>query len=208
MASQAERRVLAYAPAERAVEFAALVRCAGGGRSWLMQPQSAGDLGVRMDRFFRDSLELGAERVVLIGSDSPTLPVEFVHQAFDELRDREVVLGPSDDGGYYLIGLARAVGSAVRTDVPGQDELAALGPQSGPYPFAALFDGIPWSTPQVWPRTITRLDRQGYSYAVLPTWYDVDEPADLDRLREELRRVTADESLGILRQRVSEILGG
>jgi rSAM/selenodomain-associated transferase 1 len=181
---------------ERQSEFAALLREAAtppvspwaeGQEPWLLAPQSPGDLGERMKHLFRAALAAGADRVVLIGSDSPTLPLEHVQQAFDKLRRHEVVLGPSDDGGYALIGLS-------------------VGP--GPHPGSALppvFDGLPWSTPHVWPETIRRLEDHGSSYAVLPAWYDVDEPADLERLRLELH-AAADESFQRLSQAVGEIL--
>jgi glycosyltransferase A (GT-A) superfamily protein (DUF2064 family) len=227
MAGIAEQSALVYTPAEREGEFAALVKeCArrqssplapreeiisrsemSTRASWSLQPQAAGDLGCRMQQFFEQSLAAGAERVVLIGSDSPTVPSEFVHQAFDELRRQALVLGPSEDGGYYLIGLSR-VGSAVRTDVSFADgePQARSGPHSGPYRLRPIFTDMPWSTPQVWPETMRRLDRQGYSYAILPAWYDVDEMADLERLRAELSSATDDASLRSLKQLLGEIV--
>ncbi len=184
--------------------------------SWSLAPQSPGDLGARMAHFFQSSLAGGAERVVLIGSDSPTLPIEHVRQAFDELRRHEVVMGPSDDGGYYLIGLVRGVGSAVRTGVHDSTDcdarrpdasMLANGPQSGPYCLPPIFDGMPWSTPRVWHETVRRLDDSGWSYAVLPAWYDVDEPADLERLRGDLRGVEGDAVFSQLKIVVDGIVG-
>jgi hypothetical protein len=96
--------------------------------------------------------------VVIIGSDSPTLPRQFLVDAFARLRTCDVVLGPSVDGGYCLIG--------ARVAVP------------------ELFTGIAWSTPEVLPETLRRL--AGYSHWLLPTWYDVDDAADLEHLREQL----------------------
>lgn len=95
-------------------------------------------------------------------SDSPTLPVAFLEQAFRALDDPavDVVLGPCDDGGYYLIGL-RA-------------------------PCPALFRGIVMSTSTVAAETLERARARGLRVACLPSWYDVDTPEDLERLIQEL----------------------
>jgi glycosyltransferase A (GT-A) superfamily protein (DUF2064 family) len=96
--------------------------------------------------------------VVIIGSDAPTLPRAYLHQALDELMAHEVVIGPSEDGGYYLIGATK--------------------------PLPELFVDVHWSTAEVLPTTLQRLG--GRSSVVLPPWHDVDEAADLLRLRAEL----------------------
>ena len=70
------------------------------GPAWKGEIQSAGDLGCRMRDYFAKAFDNGADRVLLIGSDTPTLPLEFVQRAFDLLEAHRVVLGPSDDGGY------------------------------------------------------------------------------------------------------------
>jgi len=152
----AERRVLAFTPADRRAEFQSLA-----GTAWRIEPQAAGDLGCRMERFFQSALDAGAERVVLIGSDSPTVPIGFVADAFERLRRSSVVLGPSDDGGYYLIGIAGAV--------------------------PPVFEGIAWSSPHVWDETVALLEQADLDFAVLSPWYDVDDSAGLERLAEELR---------------------
>ena len=139
-----------YAPADTREEFVDLA----AGR-WELTPQADGNLGQRMSAFFHAALASGSQRVVLIGSDSPTLPVLHVREAFSQLESHDVVLGPSDDGGYYLIGAAGQV--------------------------PAVFDQITWSTPRVWPQTIERLEHAGVRYFVLPPWYDVDDHNDLDR---------------------------
>lgn len=151
----ADRRILAFSPPERRAEFEALA-----GRCWQLAEQSAGDLGQRMQRYFKDAFERGASRVVLLGSDSPTLPVEYVEQAFELLNKISVVLGPSDDGGYYLIGAAERV--------------------------PPIFDDIAWSSEAVWEQTTNRLRSLGQDFRELPPWYDVDDEKDLRRLRDEL----------------------
>jgi rSAM/selenodomain-associated transferase 1 len=112
-----------------------------------LTPQGDGDLGQRLRRFLEEHMRSGTERIVVVGSDSPTLPVHFVVKAFDELQRAEVVLGPASDGGYYLIGCTRSVPMA--------------------------FDGIAWGGSTVLTETIARLDT-ATPLAVLPPWYDVD----------------------------------
>ena len=154
-ANVGDRRVLAFSPPERRAEFEPLA-----GQSWQLAEQSAGDLGQRMRRYFEEALAGGASRVVLLGSDSPTLPVEYVQRAFNLLSDVPVVLGPSDDGGYYLIGVAERV--------------------------PPIFDDIAWSSEAVFEQTARRLQSLGRDFRKLPPWYDVDDEQDLRRLKNEL----------------------
>ncbi len=102
-----------------------------------------------------------------IDSDTPTLPLGFLQQAIDLVMRPEidVVLGPTEDGGYYLIGL-RTV-------------------------HRELFEAMAWSTNQVLGETIRRSDAKGLRVACLPAWYDIDTPDDLVRLQAAL---TASES--------------
>jgi rSAM/selenodomain-associated transferase 1 len=103
----------------------------------------------------------GFDRVVLIGSDNPTLPSEPLEEACGALSSaRDVAIGPTPDGGYYLIGLG-----ALRR---------------------MIFDGIDWSTPRVYAQTLARADWLGLRVHPVAAWRDVDEPADLDRLSLEL----------------------
>lgn len=173
--SLAATRILCFAPADRTEEFARLA-----GADWQLQPQSAGDLGERMASFFRTSFERGCERVVLIGSDSPTLPVACVRQAYELLATHRVVLGPSDDGGYYLIGTSE--------NVP------------------LIFQNIPWSGPLVLAETLRRLEFARIPVAQLPPWYDVDDFEDLRRLAVELR-APSHEPLWDLSDAVNSALG-
>ena len=140
LADVGDRRALAFTPADREDEFR------GVQATWELQHQLApANLGSRMRHFFETSLGDGFHRVILIGSDSPDLPIDVLHQAFEELRDHEVVLGPSLDGGYYLIGAAGHVPD--------------------------VFDGMPWSSPDLWKTTIARLTDQRCRFAVLPTGF-------------------------------------
>lgn len=151
----ADRRILAFWPPDRAADFAQLA-----GRRWQCQPQSAGDLGARIQGYFDNAFAAGAEQVVLVGSDSPTLPRHYVELALTVLQDQPVVLGPTPDGGYYLVG--------ARDRAP------------------PIFDAISWSSSAVWGQTLDRLSSAGCRHYELPAWYDVDTAEDLLRLRREL----------------------
>jgi hypothetical protein len=122
--------------------------------------QVGGDLGERMHHALAELLE-EAEAAVLVGSDHPTLPPRFLHRAFSELEaGADVVLGPSLDGGYYLVGTRR--------------------------PRPTLFEGMEWSRPSVLARTEERAREAGLRAVRLPRWYDVDTMADLHFLRTHL----------------------
>ena len=149
-----DRRVLAFAPLSAADYFTSLVAA-----RFDLEPQTNGDLGQRMARFFGRHLQPASHHVVLIGTDSPTLPLEFVASAFDLLRDHDVVLGPATDGGYYLIGC------------------------TGHLP--PIFTGIDWGAATVLAATIQKLPPD-YRLGLLPPWYDVDTLDDWQMLRGHL----------------------
>jgi rSAM/selenodomain-associated transferase 1 len=137
------RRALAYAPPEAEAYFVNLVR----GR-FVLRPQADGDLGRRLAAFVAEELSAGAERVVLVGADSPTVPPAYLEQAFAALERADVVLGPAMDGGYYLLGCARRL--------------------------PPLFEGIGWGGHRVLLESVARLSDPSWRLAVLPPWYDVD----------------------------------
>lgn len=127
-------------------------------------PQRGEDLGARIWNAFDDFFALGFEGVCLLNSDGPTLPSAYLQAAAHALHaagDR-VVLGPADDGGYYLVGLKR--------------------------PHHRLFEDIAWSTARVLSQTLARAAEIGLEVARLPTWYDVDDQASLRTLYNELVR--------------------
>jgi rSAM/selenodomain-associated transferase 1 len=140
-------RVLAFDPKEREAEFATLV----GGR-FTLTPQGGGDLGQRLEAFVGRHLDAGARAVVVVGTDSPTLPVGHVEQAFADLERADVVLGPASDGGYYLAGCGRRR--------------------------PPIFEGIAWGTGRVLAETVAALKDPAWRLTLLPPWYDVDTPAD------------------------------
>ena len=132
-----------------------------------LMPQHGADLGHRERGIFEDLFREGFSQVVMIGSDLPTLPREHVVEAFDRLRasDDRVVLGPANDGGYYLIGLAARTGNESVPD---------------------LFTGIRWSTEWARADTVAAAARCGLAVDLLGDWYDVDDETGLTRVRTEL----------------------
>jgi hypothetical protein len=126
-------------------------------KAWALVPQSSGDLGARMADAFRHLLDGPDVRAVLVGSDSPDLPLVQVRRAFQKLKHRDVVLGPAIDGGYYLIGL--------RAPAPG------------------IFEGVAWGESTVLAQTMDAIERAGLTLSLLSPWYDVDDARSLELLR-------------------------
>ncbi len=120
-------------------------------------PQTNGDFGERLAQIFKGLHEEGARGMIILGADHPNLPADYLKQAVKTLRSGrdQVVLGPTEDGGYYLIGLNR--------------------------PHPELFDGIPWSSSSVLTATQERAQAFGLPVKLLPPWYDIDRPEDLSR---------------------------
>ena len=120
-----------------------------------LQTQSDGDLGARMHRALASSLARGTP-ALLIGTDCPVLDVRYLERAAKSLDDGDVVLGPAEDGGYVLVGLARDVD---------------------------VFSGVAWSTPDVMAATRAKLEALGVAWRELPPLWDLDTPDDLARYR-------------------------
>ncbi|MFN7327480.1 MAG: TIGR04282 family arsenosugar biosynthesis glycosyltransferase [Chitinophagales bacterium] len=119
---------------------------------FVKKQQVEGDLGARMSAALGAAFQEGAEKAILIGSDCPSLRAELLEQAFSALDQSEVVLGPTYDGGYYLIGMRRWL------------------PQ--------LFDGIAWSTETVLSATLKQVEVLGVTCSLLDQLRDIDEEAD------------------------------
>lgn len=150
-------RVIAYAPPGASGYFRE--QAPNGFR---LVPQEGKDLGQRLANALGHNLDLGYRRAVIMNSDGPTLPLACLEEAFSALEDADITLGPSYDGGYYLIGMKRL--------------------------HAELFQGIAWSTEQVFDQTLAKCQESGLLVHRLPKWYDVDVGADLDRLHRDLAR--------------------
>jgi rSAM/selenodomain-associated transferase 1 len=122
--------------------------------------QEGTDLGERMKNALYWGLGSSYQKVVIIGCDTPTLPVAFLCDAFVALDHHQAVIGPSTDGGYYLIGA-----TSVNTN---------------------LFANMAWGTDHVFQKTVEQLKADQWSYHLLPPWYDIDRPEDMTRLKEQL----------------------
>ncbi len=121
-------------------------------------PQQGSDLGRRMENAFESVFSEGFSRVVIIGSDSPDLPADFISAAFAKLDSFDAVVGPSSDGGYYLIGFKRK------------------------FFLPTVFSDIAWSGPSVFEKTKQILDTNQRQTFFLPQWHDVDTLGDLEAL--------------------------
>ncbi len=144
---------MALYPWERKAEMSAVV-----GEKYVLVSQQGRDLGERMGHVFIQLFAEAFQEIIMIGTDAPDLPAEFVVEAFSALADHDAVLGPACDGGYYLIGFRRGVFS----------------PQ--------LLDGLPWSTPEIFVQQLKRLREQNLQVYILPPWQDVDTLADLKKM--------------------------
>jgi rSAM/selenodomain-associated transferase 1 len=140
--------------------------------------QSGTSLGERLDNLLTEALASGSQRVVVMDSDSPTLPVGYISQAFEQLADADVVLGPTRDGGYYLIGLKQ--------------------------PQPHLLRQVQMSTPHVLSDTLALAEATGLTVALLPTWYDVDTIADLYHLNREIAGMNANTNAPATRRWLAE----
>jgi rSAM/selenodomain-associated transferase 1 len=154
-------RALAYAPGDAEAFFAALAP------SYTLLPQHGADLGERMDLALRHFLEAGYDQAALVGSDIPLLTAQTIAEAFGLLdRGADAVFGPADDGGYYLVALAR--------------------------PQPALLRSVHMSTPDVLRETLALAEVAGVHTALLHPLYDVDTPDDLRRLRGDIAAAPAE----------------
>lgn len=150
-----DRRVIAFDPPDAEAEVRALFG-QGTKTEWQFVPQVQDDLGARMREALVQQLDAGTSAAVLIGTDIPSLPAHHITRAFDLLRTKDVVLGPSTDGGYYLVGVSK--------------------------PAPEIFEHVEWSTPRVLAQTIDRIQSAGHTLGLVPPWFDVDTPDELDLL--------------------------
>ena len=127
-----------------------------GGRPCDLAPQVGGDLGERMSRAFVSAFGMGYRKVAIVGTDSPALQTCTLTAAFDRLDRADMVIGPAEDGGYYLIGLKS--------------------------PAPEVFKDIGWSGPEVLSETLAKAHGLGLSVELLPTLGDVDTFEDLGRI--------------------------
>jgi rSAM/selenodomain-associated transferase 1 len=148
--------VVAYTPDDARGEFGALAP------QFTLLAQEGADLGARLHTVLSALVAGGHVAAMAVDSDTPTLPVAYLQAAVDALSQPgpDVVLGPTEDGGYYLIGVRAA--------------------------HRALFEDVPWSTAGVLDVTLRRAEASGLRTLCLPAWFDVDTPDDMERLRTAL----------------------
>lgn len=124
--------------------------------------QKGKHLGERIIHAFEFAFSQNSDSVVVVGTDSPTLPSEFITQAFENLTESDAVLGATIDGGFYLIGLRKLK--------------------------REIFESVEWSSPQTFEQTTRNIENINLKLSLLPVWYDVDTPVDLKRLKDELAK--------------------
>lgn len=148
--------VIAYTPEDAGTELRAMAP------GFCLVAQRGPDLGVRLHTTLSSLLAAGHSAAIAVDSDTPTLPRDFLQRAVDVLSHPgpDVVLGPTEDGGYYLIGLRSA--------------------------HRELFEDVPWSTSRVLEVTLRRAGNAGLAATCLPKWFDVDTAKDLERLGNSL----------------------
>ncbi len=123
--------------------------------------QEGRTLGDKFINTFKDKFAEGYKKVIIIGSDSPTIPVEYIKQAFAELDSKDFVLGPCTDGGYYLVGAKKL--------------------------FENVFKNIPWDSSEVLNKTLDKLIAGKVKFSLLPFWYDVDNIDDLNFYKRHIK---------------------
>ena len=127
--------------------------------------QRGSSLGERLDDLLKQALNGGSQKAVVMDSDSPTLPADYLSMAFEQLTETDVVLGPTTDGGYYLIGVKQ--------------------------PQPRLLRQVQMSTSHVLADTLALAKASKLSISLLPSWYDIDTIADLRRLESEIAEMSA-----------------
>jgi len=142
-----EKKIIAY---EGSVEPVYLRKI---GRDFSFYKQEGENLGERMYNAFKSAQREGASKIIVIGSDSPTILPEFIEEAFDLLDNNDIVLGPAKDQGFYLMGLKEPSGD--------------------------LFKNVPWSTKGVFTQIIANAAFSGKRVAEVKEWYDVDDRESL-----------------------------
>ena len=151
-----ENTILAYSPPEEINALKGILPFQS-----IFIEQTGRDLGERMFDAFKFAFERDSDSVVMIGTDSPTFPADYIEQAFEFLElETDVVLGKTEDGGFYLIGLRRLC--------------------------LEIFENVAWSSRETFERVFENINNSNLRLREVPGWYDVDTAQDLEKLREEL----------------------
>lgn len=149
---------------------------------FILIPQRGDSFGERLTNAAADLLSVGFESCCLINSDSPTVAADAFRQAMVTLQhaDNRIVLGPTDDGGYYLIGMRKV--------------------------YRRLFEDIHWSSEQVFAQTLDRAQELTLSVHVLPKFYDIDDATALRRLCGELLNEKADDVAPVTKEFLAKLV--
>lgn len=173
--SVCENLILAYTPRE---EIEVLKNILPANSNFI--EQTGDDLGAKMCNAFASAFENQNGAVVMIGTDSPTFPAGYLEQAFEYLAmETDVVLGKTEDGGFYLIGLRK--------------------------PEKEIFENVRWSSPETFEQVFGNIKKSNLHLREVPSWYDVDEQADFEKLQMEILHNTnanrrAPETYALIRQ--------
>ncbi len=146
--------IIAYSPIERRDFFDSLMN-----HNFVLFAQTGENLGERIFAAFEFAFKNELDSILMIGTDSPTFPSDFLSTAFQILEQKDSILGETEDGGFYLIGLRKL------------DQ--------------RIFENVEWSSKRTFEQTKNNLEKLDFTWSELPIWYDVDEPGDLERLRED-----------------------
>ncbi len=157
------RRILAISPDIATESFGSFL-----GEDWLRWPQGDGDLGARLSRLIEQACAPLPQAVLCLGADSPTLPTNLLDEALYAIARFDVVLGPCDDGGVYVIGVSK--------------------------PIEELFADVRWGGEEVFSQLRQNALNMGASIAILDGWYDIDHYQDLQRARADLLKASASAS--------------
>src|SRR3989338_1648464 len=129
---------------------------------FLFHKQEGKNLGEKMYHAFRFAKRNKCDKTIIIGSDSPNLHAEYIKDAYRRLGKNDIILGPAQDGGYYLVGLKN--------------------------PCKGIFKGIKWSSKTVLEDTLKNARNMSKKVWILKKWYDVDDPIGLVRLKSDLKK--------------------
>ena len=149
--------IIAYTPVEKLDVLLAILS-----NKQIFIEQKGANLGGKMFHAFEFAFSQNSDAVVMIGTDSPTFPAQFITQAFEMLLETDAVLGKTADGGFYLIGLRKLK--------------------------KEIFETIEWSSPKTFEQTARNIENLNLKLSFLPNWYDVDTPDDLKRLIKDLSK--------------------
>jgi len=149
--------IIAYTPVEKLDVLLAILS-----NKQIFIEQKGANLGDKMFHAFEFAFSQNSDAVVMIGTDSPTFPSQFITRAFEMLSETDAILGETADGGFYLIGLRKLK--------------------------KEIFETVEWSSPRTFKQTARNVENLNLKLSFLPNWYDVDTPDDLKRLIKDLSK--------------------